>query len=78
MIRYDPLWETMKRKGISQYRLLKDYYFSAGQLSRLRKNENVSTYTLNTLCGILDCRIEEIVAYFPDKSDNEASSSGKD
>lgn len=78
MIRYDPHWETMKRKGISQYRLLKDYHFSAGQLSRLRKNENVRTYTLNTLCGILDCRIEEIAAYFPDKSDNEASSSDKD
>ena len=78
MIRYDPLWETMKRKGISQYRLLKDYHFSAGQLSRLRKNENVSTYTLNTLCSILDCRIEEIVAYFPDESDESVSNPDKD
>ena len=47
MIRYDPLWETMKKRGISQYKLLKDYHFSAGQLSRLRKNENISTYTIS-------------------------------
>ncbi len=37
MIRYDPLWETMKKRGVSQYKLLKDYHFSARQLSRLRK-----------------------------------------
>ena len=69
MIRYDPLWETMKKRGISQYKLLKDYHFSAGQLSRLRKNENVSTYTLNTLCRILDCNIEEVAVYLPDNEE---------
>ena len=47
MIVYDRLWTTMKRQGVSQYRLLRKYQFSAGQLDRLRKNENVSTYTLN-------------------------------
>ena len=66
MIRYDPLWKTMKARGVSQYKLLKDYHFSAGQLSRLRKNENVSTYTLNTLCSILNCRIEDVAVYRPD------------
>ena len=52
MIVYDRLWTTMKRQGVSQYRLLRKYQFSAGQLDRLRKNENVSTYTLNQLCRI--------------------------
>lgn len=66
MIRYDPLWKTLKARGVSQYKLLKDYHFSAGQLSRLRKNENVSTYTLNTLCSILNCRIEDVAVYRPD------------
>ena len=37
MIVYDRLWKTMKEKGISQYKLLKDYGFSSGQLDRLRK-----------------------------------------
>ena len=70
MIRYDPLLATMKQRGISQYKLLKDYHFSAGQLSRLRKNENVSTYTLNTLCRILECRLEDVAIYLPDSTKN--------
>ncbi|MDE6590711.1 MAG: helix-turn-helix transcriptional regulator [Oscillospiraceae bacterium] len=67
MIVYDKLWETMKKKGISQYRLLKEYKFSSGQLDRLRKRENVSTYTLDQLCKILHCHIEDIVEYIEDK-----------
>ena len=63
MIVFDKLWDTMKRKGVSQYKLLKDYHFSSGQLDRLRKNENVSSYTLNQLCQILDCRLEDIAEY---------------
>ena len=60
MIVFDRLWVTMKEKGFSQYRLLKEYKFSSGQLDRLRKNENVSTYTLNQLCDILDCELSDI------------------
>ena len=70
MIRYDPLWETMKKRGISQYKLLKDYHFSAGQLSRLRKNENISTYTINTLCKILNCKIEDVAVYLEDETES--------
>lgn len=67
MIIYDRLWQTMKKKGISQYKLVREFGFSNGQLDRLRKNENVNTYTLNILCRILDCSIEEIIEYIPDK-----------
>ncbi|MCR5060530.1 MAG: helix-turn-helix transcriptional regulator [Saccharofermentans sp.] len=66
MIVYDKLWETMRNKGITQYKLINDYHISAGQLSRMRANANVSTHTLDTLCRILDCRIEDI-ATFVDK-----------
>ena len=38
MVKYDRLWETMKRKNVSQYRLINHYKISAGQLGRLRKN----------------------------------------
>ena len=68
MIRYDRLWDTMKRKGMTQYRLIKEHQFSTGQLDRLRKNENLSTHTLNELCRILDCNLEEIAEYQPDDS----------
>ena len=67
MIVYDRLWTTMKRQGVFQYRLLRKYQFSAGQLDRLRKNENVSTYTLNQLCRILHCQIEDIAEYIEDE-----------
>lgn len=63
MIVFDRLWNTMREKGMSQYRLIKEYRISSGQLDRLRKNENVSSYTLNQLCSILDCRLEDIAEY---------------
>ena len=66
MIVFDRLWRTMKQKGISQYKLIQVYGFSSGQLDRLRKNGNVSTYTLNELCRILDCSLEDISEYIPD------------
>ena len=66
MIKYDKLWITLKEKGVSQYKLINTYGISTGQLDRLRKNENVSTYTLDTLCKILDCKLEDIAEYFKD------------
>ena len=53
----------MKQRGVSQYKMIKDYHVSSGQLDRLRKNENVSTFTLNQLCKILNCRLEDIAEY---------------
>lgn len=66
MIVYDKLWETMKKKNVSQYKLLREFGYSRGQLDRLRKNQNVSTYTLDQLCKILDCKLEDIVEYVKD------------
>ena len=63
MIKYDRLWLTMQEKGISQYKLLKEYGFSSGQLDRLRKNDNISMFTLDKLCKILDCRVEDVIEY---------------
>lgn len=63
MIVFDRLWEQMKHKHVSQYKLIKEFGFSSGQLDRLRKNENVSTYTLNRLCEILDCSLNDIAEY---------------
>lgn len=66
MIVYNRLWETMRKQGVSQYKLIKDYKISSGQLDRLRKNDNVSTFTLNQLCKILNCRLDEIAEYVKD------------
>ncbi|MBQ8815499.1 MAG: helix-turn-helix transcriptional regulator [Lachnospiraceae bacterium] len=66
MISFNKLWTTMKERNISQYRLIKDFNFSTGQLDRLRKNGNINTYTLNQLCKILDCKLEDIAEYIED------------
>ena len=66
MIVFDKLWQTMKDKEISQYKLIKEYQICSGQLDRLRKNGNVSTYTINQLCKILNCKLEDIAEYIED------------
>ena len=67
MIVFDKLWDTLRKKDISQYKLIKEYGFSTGQLDRLRKNENVNSFTLNRLCEILNCKLEDIATYIEDE-----------
>ena len=68
MITYEKLWDTMKKNQVSQYKLINEYHISAGQLSRLRANKHVSTHTLDMLCDILDCNIEDIISFKKDSS----------
>ena len=67
MIVFDKLWKTLNKRGISQYKLIKDYGVSSGQLDRLRKNANVNTYTLNQLCEILKCELSDVAEFISDK-----------
>ena len=68
MITYDPLWDTLKRKGISQYKLLNDYGFSPGTLSALKKNKSVTVATLKSLMEMLEITdITEVLRYVPNK-----------
>ena len=75
MISYNRLWETMEKRKISQYRLIKEFGLSSGQMSRLKKNTYVSSHTLETLCRILDCRIEDVmeVSFEDEKKENKAN-----
>ena len=67
MISYDNLWNVMKEKGITQYTLIKKYHISPGQITRLKRNESVSTHTIEVFCRILDCEVGDIMKYIPDK-----------
>ena len=67
MISYDNLWNVMKEKGISQYALIKRYHISPGQITRLKRNESVSTHTLDVFCKILNCEVADIMKYIPDQ-----------
>lgn len=73
MISYDRLWKTMEEKKITQYRLIKHYGFSAGQIGRLKKNMFVSTHTIDTLCTILGCGVSDVMEYIPASSDSQES-----
>lgn len=67
MISYDPLWETLRKKGISTYVLIKDYSFSRGTLDSLKQNRNISTATLNDLCNMLECDVTDVIRFIPDR-----------
>ncbi|HIQ70259.1 MAG TPA: helix-turn-helix transcriptional regulator [Candidatus Avoscillospira stercorigallinarum] len=66
MIVYTPLWETMRRRGITTYTLREKYRISGSTVQRLKKNLSVSTNTLSDLCALLDCRLEDVARYEPD------------
>ena len=66
MILYEKLWQTMKEKGVTQYALIKKHNISPGQITRLKRNESVSTHTIETFCRILKCRVEDIMEYIED------------
>lgn len=63
MITYGKLWETMKEKGVSTYRLRECYGFNSKTIAKLRKNGTVTTQTLDRLCSILDCELSDVAEY---------------
>ncbi len=67
MIIYDPLWETMKKKGFTTYTLRVKHGMSNGTVQRLRKNMSVSTNTLDDLCRLLDCELSDVAVYVKNK-----------
>ena len=69
MISYAPLWETMKRKNATTYTLQVKGEISSSTVRRLKANECVSTNTLDALCRILDCELDDIIAYLPDETE---------
>ena len=65
MISYDRLWETMRHKEITQYTLIHKFNVSPGQITRMKRNESVSTHTIEMFCSILHCKVEEVMEYIP-------------
>ena len=66
MITYERLWETMRKRGITQYDLYTKYGINRSVLDRLRHNKNIEIFTIDKLCSILCCEVEDIVKYIPD------------
>jgi len=66
MITYEPFWTTLKEKNQSTYTLISVHGLSSSTVNRLRHNQPVNTTTLDDLCRILDCNIDQIVRYISD------------
>lgn len=67
MISYEPLYKTLKEKGFSTYKLINEYGISRSLLDRLKHNRPISTVTLNDLCQILHCKVEDILVFIEDE-----------
>ncbi|WP_077533240.1 helix-turn-helix domain-containing protein [Massiliimalia massiliensis] len=71
MITYRPLWKTMKEKQITTYTLRETYHFSPHTISRLRHDQGISTWMINRLCQILECRVEDVIEYISEQKFEE-------
>lgn len=71
MITYEPFYKTIKEKNMSTYKLIKEYNISRSLLDRLKHNKPISTVTINDLCNILKCQVDDILLHVPDIDDNK-------
>ena len=71
MIVFDRLWVTMEKKNVSTYHLREECGIDSKTVRRLRANENIETKTLDKLCAVLSCRLEDIAEYREDSNGNQ-------
>ena len=69
MISYENLWRTMQEKGVTQYALIKKHGVSPSQITRLKRNESVSTHTIEMFCKILKCKVSDVMEYIEDEEE---------
>ena len=69
MISYAAFWDTLKESQESTYTLLKNHHISSSTLDKLRKNRPLNTTTINDLCRILNCRVQDVMEYIPCDND---------
>ena len=69
MINYNPFWNTLKKSNETTYTLINPHHISSSTIDKLRKNKPMNTTTLNDLCRILNCRLEDIAEYEPSEND---------
>ena len=69
MIDYSPFWKTLKTSSETTYTLINKYRLSSATIDKLRKNKPITTTTINDLCRILNCNVQDILTYVPSDSD---------
>lgn len=66
MIKYDKFWETLKSRNLTQYDLYTFHNVNRSLLNKLRHNENIEVHTIDKLCNILHCEVEDIMTHYDD------------
>ncbi len=66
MISYEPFYQTLLAKNMTEYQLIFKHGVSANTLHRMKKGQNITLKTLDTLCFILDCQVGDVIRYIPD------------
>lgn len=69
MISYEPFYQTLLRRGVTEYYLIYKQGVESHTLHRMKHGKPITTKTLNTLCEILDCRVEDVLVYVPDAAE---------
>ena len=69
MISYKRFWETLRLSAETTYTLIRNHHISSSTIDKLRKDKPITTTTINDLCRILVCRVEDILVYVPCDSD---------
>ena len=71
MIDYSPFWKTLEKSNENWYTLTNRYHISNSTLHRLKHNKDITTKTLNDLCRILNCQLQDIAQYIPSDKDQQ-------
>ncbi len=71
MIDFSPFWKTLEASNENWYTLTNKHNLSHSTLHRLKHNKDVSTKTLNDLCRILNCNMQDIITYIPSETDQK-------
>lgn len=71
MINYSPFWETLHKSSETTYTLINKHHISSATIDKLRKNKPLNTTTINDLCRILCCEVENIMKYIPSEEDQK-------
>ncbi len=69
VIAYQPFWKTLKESNETTYTLIHRHRISSATIDKLRKNKPMNTTTINDLCRILDCQVEDVMQYVPSDTD---------
>ncbi len=78
MISYEPLWSTMEKRKVTKYQLIYHWGISSNTLRRMGHGEPISSNTLNELCLILDCRVEDILKFVATEEEINATNQRKE